>query len=71
MKCGHVGYKDDGSGCGKCAPCNVDGPCTTTAWLQGVRILDFACDTAMDSAEEPLAVWSSIQVLWATVKGSV
>lgn len=36
-----------------------------TARLQGVRILDFACDTAMDSAEEPLAVWSSIQVgLW-------
>lgn len=28
---------------------------------QGVRILDFACDIAMDSADEPLSVWSSVQ----------
>jgi hypothetical protein len=43
----------------------------TIAGLQGVRILDFACDTAMDLAEEPLAVWSSIQVCLASVKASV
>ena len=69
MSC--VGFIDDSSACGKFAPCDVDDLCTMTAGLQGVRILDFACDTAMDSAEEPLAVWSSIQVCLEIVKASV
>jgi hypothetical protein len=41
--------------------------CTVIAQAQGVRILDFACDIAMDSADKPLAVWSSIQVVVGTV----
>lgn len=34
-----------------------------------MRILDYACDVAMDSGEEPLAVWSAIQVRVVIIAG--
>lgn len=30
--------------------------------VQGMIILDYACDHAMDSAEEPLDLWATIEV---------
>lgn len=30
--------------------------------VQGMIVLDYACDNAMDSAEEPLDLWATIEV---------
>ena len=55
-----------------CCPAGcLPGPCSTHrqvlptgephCLLQGMRVLDNACDVSIDSAEEPLALWDILE----------